>query len=295
MAAAGAPGEDAALYDTVQRGRRSSCARALGIAHSRSARTRCRCAPRGREARSSREVVAPRVADRLGLRAVRDVRGDADAASCAATAARRCWCSSDLGRGKHRLGGSVLAQVYGQRRRRAAGSRRSGARCAASSRRSPSCGATSSCSPTTTARTAACSSRCCEMAFAGHCGVEVDAGGADPRRPCRADALAGLFAEELGAVLQVRDGRRDARHRAASRRHRARRRASSARPADDDAIAWCSTTGGALYSRARASTCSRPGARRPGRCSRCATTRAARARSTTGSLDADDPGPVSAA
>jgi len=38
----------------------------------------------------------------------------------------------------------------------------------------------------------------CEMAFAGHCGVEVDVAGLG------ADAVAALFNEELGAVLQVR-------------------------------------------------------------------------------------------
>ncbi|MFV0576333.1 MAG: phosphoribosylformylglycinamidine synthase [Vibrio sp.] len=38
-----------------------------------------------------------------------------------------------------------------------------------------------------------------EMAFAGHCGVKVDIGTLD------SDALAALFNEELGAVIQVRD------------------------------------------------------------------------------------------
>ena len=37
----------------------------------------------------------------------------------------------------------------------------------------------------------------CEMAFAGHCGIDVDVSALGD------DAIAALFAEELGAVVQV--------------------------------------------------------------------------------------------
>ena len=74
---------------------------------------------------------------------------------------------------------------------------------------------------------------------------------------------------------------------------RAPRRAGTRRRAADDA--------GRAHSRGRADApvalprvarrrCSARGARRPGRCSRCATTRRARSRSTTGSSTRDDPG-----
>ena len=104
----------------------------------------------------------------------------------------------DLGAGRDRLGGSCLAQVYGQvgreapdcddpRRLRAffkalARLRRAGLVLAYHDRSDGGLFVT-----------------LCEMAFAGHCGIDVDlvAVGGDSR------IVAALFSEELGAVLQV--------------------------------------------------------------------------------------------
>ncbi len=114
----------------------------------------------------------------------------------------------DLGRGKNRLGGSILAQVYGQMGNAApdvddAGSlklffnavqalNRDGLLLAYHDRSDGGLFAT-----------------LCEMAFAAHCGLSLDldaicVGGKQER------VLAALFAEELGAVLQVRLQDRDA-------------------------------------------------------------------------------------
>ena len=103
----------------------------------------------------------------------------------------------DLGGGKNRLGGSALAQVYGQLGNDAPDvddPRRS----PHSSRRSRRCMRSTSCSPITTAPTAACSRRWARWR--------------SPRaavwRSCidelPGSAVAALFNEELGAVLQVR-------------------------------------------------------------------------------------------
>ena len=70
MAAAGVPGEDAALFDTV-RDRRARPLPAARHQHPGRARTRCRCAPPGRTTAAGRQVVGAAVAHRLGLRAVR--------------------------------------------------------------------------------------------------------------------------------------------------------------------------------------------------------------------------------
>ena len=126
MAAAGHPGEDARLYDAVRAVGAELCP-ALGIAipvgkDSMSMRTVWR---RAQDARD-RAAVAHRHRVRAGDR--RAPR--AHAASFGATPARPCCVLVDLGRGKNRLGGSALAQVYGELGADAARSRRARARCA---------------------------------------------------------------------------------------------------------------------------------------------------------------------
>jgi phosphoribosylformylglycinamidine synthase len=109
----------------------------------------------------------------------------------------------DLGQGRNRLGGSALAQVYGQlgdvgpdlddpsllRRFFAAIQelRQEGLILAYHDRSDGGLLVT-----------------LCEMAFAGHCGVDVDLAAAGT------DDLAALFSEELGAVIQVRHTETDA-------------------------------------------------------------------------------------
>ena len=98
---------------TPSRRWRSTCARSSASA-SRSARTRCRCAPTWQEDGRKREVVAPLSLDRLGLRAVRRRARHADAAAADRRGRDRRSCSSTSPAGRHRLGGSILAQVFGQ-------------------------------------------------------------------------------------------------------------------------------------------------------------------------------------
>ncbi len=200
MAAAGHPGEDAALYDAVKAVALELCP-ALGISipvgkDSLSMKTVWR-APDGTE----RAVTAPLSLIVSAFAPVIDVRktltpqlrtdrGETD------------LILVDLGRGKNRLGGSILAQVYGQ--------------------------FGNECPDVDDPRTlrlffhviqalnelgfvyayhdrsdGGLIATLCEMAFAGRTGLVADLTylGRDP--------LAALFNEELGAVLQVPRARRD--------------------------------------------------------------------------------------
>ena len=212
MAAAGVPGEDAALYDTVRAVALELCP-ALGVS-----------IPVGKDSLSMRtawdgkEVVAPLSLVVSAFAPVEDVRG-------ALTPQLRTDVGDtellliDLGRGRNRLGGSILAQVFSQlgdicpdvedaqllkdlfrfvRKNRDAilayHDRSDGGLFVAA----------------------------CEMAFAGHCGVtlnldaiafdraadDVDAfkRNAEEQLAGRAKdlALQALFSEELGALIQIR-------------------------------------------------------------------------------------------
>jgi phosphoribosylformylglycinamidine synthase len=199
MAAAGHPGEDAALYDTV-RAVTALCP-ALGIS-----------IPVGKDSMSMktvwqdahgqrREVTAPLSLIVSAFAPVMDVRrtltpqlrtdrGETD------------LLLVDLGKGKNRLGGSALAQVYGALGDEAPdvddprvlrlyfhviqALNELGFALAYHDRSDGGLFAT-----------------VCEMAFAGRTGVRIDITelGGDP--------LAALFSEELGAVLQVPRARRD--------------------------------------------------------------------------------------
>ena len=196
MAACGEPGEDADLYDAVRTVGEEFCP-ALGIA-----------IPVGKDSLSmktawpedgaTRKVVAPVSLVVSAFAPVQDVRRTLTPELRADRGETRLVLV-DLGAGRDRLGGSCLAQVYGRvgqegpdcddpMRLRAffkalVRLRRAGLVLAYHDRSDGGLFVT-----------------LCEMAFAGRCGIEaslVVAGG-------EARAAAALFAEELGAVLQVR-------------------------------------------------------------------------------------------
>ncbi len=193
MAACGEPGEDADLYATVKAVGEEFCP-ALGIT-----------IPVGKDSLSmktiwqgdkgARRMVAPLSLIVSAFAPVRDVgrtltpqlRPEVDSS----------LVLMDLGAGRDRLGGSCLAQVFGKLGREAPDCddpkvlanffaaivelRAAGSVLAYHDRSDGGLFATLA-----------------EMAFAGHCGVDVDLG-AEVRDPA-----ATLFSEELGAVLQVR-------------------------------------------------------------------------------------------
>ncbi|MGQ9832096.1 MAG: phosphoribosylformylglycinamidine synthase [Thermochromatium sp.] len=200
MAAAGHPGEDARLYDTVRAVSLELCT-ALGIA-----------IPVGKDSMSMktvwntptgerREMVAPLSLIISAFAPVADVRGTLTP-QLRTDQGDTDLILIDLGRGQNRLGGSALAQVYNQlgaeppdlddpdllkrlfaaiRELRDEGlilayhDRSDGGLLAA----------------------------LCEMAFAGHCGLDIDLTAVGP------DELAALFSEELGVVIQVRHSETD--------------------------------------------------------------------------------------
>ncbi len=200
MAAAGHPGEDAALYDTVQAVAMELCP-ILGVS-----------IPVGKDSMSmktvwtgddgaTRSVTAPLSLIVTAFAPVQDVRktmtpqlrtdlGPSD------------LILVDLGRGRNRLGGSALAQVYGQTGNKTPDVDDPRALrlffhlmqavnhldyvIAYHDRSDGGLFAT-----------------LCEMAFAGHAGVDVDLAGIGR------DPVAALFSEELGAVIQVPRERRE--------------------------------------------------------------------------------------
>jgi len=194
MAACGEPGEDADLYATVKTVGEEFCP-ALGIAipvgkDSLSMKTVWR------EGERERKMVAPLSLIISAFAPVRDVRRTLTP-QLRTDLGPSTLVLVDLGRGRNRLGGSSFAQVYGRlgetppdcddpARLAAffaaiAELRAQGALLAYHDRSDGGLFATLA-----------------EMAFAGRCGLEVDLGDVG--------SIAGaLFAEELGAVVQVRD------------------------------------------------------------------------------------------
>jgi phosphoribosylformylglycinamidine synthase len=194
MAAAGYPGEDAALFDTVRAVGQELCP-ALGVA-----------IPVGKDSLSMRtvweqdgkrrEVIAPLSLIVSAFTPVIDVRRTL-------TPQLRTDCGEtdlilvDLGQRKNRLGGSALAQVYDQlgdqppdvddpKRLKcffAAIQKLNGKRLLLAYHDRSDGGLLAT---------------LCEMAFAGHCGLDIQLGDLNE------DSIAALFNEELGAVLQVR-------------------------------------------------------------------------------------------
>ncbi|HEX6136309.1 MAG TPA: phosphoribosylformylglycinamidine synthase, partial [Casimicrobiaceae bacterium] len=199
MAAAGAPGEDAALYDTVRAVALEFCI-PLGLSipvgkDSLSMRTTWR------EEGVDKSVTAP-VSLIVSAFAPID-----DARACLTPLLRfdrgaTALVHLDLADGRRRLGGSALAQVYGQLGDDA-----------------PDVAATRLAAFFALVQRLRAEGRLlayhdvsdgglfvtlAEMAFAARCGLDIALGGTAP------GALAALFAEELGAVVQVRDADLDA-------------------------------------------------------------------------------------
>jgi phosphoribosylformylglycinamidine synthase len=222
MAAAGFEGEDAALFDTVRAVALELCP-TLGISipvgkDSLSMRTTWR------EGGEERQVVAPVSLIVSAFAPVDDARG-ALTPELVRDAGETELVLIDLGRGRNRLGGSILAQVYG-----AAGdvppdvddarALRAFFACIRSLARDGLLLAYHDRSDGGLFATV------CEMAFAGHAGVTLnldllaydalalDVDGSE-RRPELMQgrdldrALRALFAEELGAVVQVRAAERN--------------------------------------------------------------------------------------
>jgi phosphoribosylformylglycinamidine synthase len=193
MAACGEPGEDAALYETVHAVAREFCP-ALGIAipvgkDSLSMRTSWR------DGGAERSVVAPVSLIVSAFAPIDDARRTWTPALSTRQGSTELWLI-DLGAGRNRLGGSALAQVYGElgaepadvddahRLVRLAAAmaelRQAGLVLAYHDRSDGGLLAT-----------------LLEMAFAGHCGLDV-------RLPAQGGSPAAqLFAEELGVVLQI--------------------------------------------------------------------------------------------
>ncbi|MCC7035162.1 MAG: phosphoribosylformylglycinamidine synthase [Acidobacteria bacterium] len=201
MAAAGAPGEDAALFDTVKAVALDLCP-ALGVAipvgkDSMSMRTRWN------ENGRTGDVVGPLSLIVSAFGPVADVR-DTWTPQLRTDLGPTTLLLVDLAGGRARLGGSILAQVFGQtghetpdvddaaRVRALYGAlaelRAQGLVLAYHDRSDGGLFVTLA-----------------EMAFAGHTGLAIDAATAPDGE---AGLLSWLFAEELGAVLQVRDSDR---------------------------------------------------------------------------------------
>ena len=200
MAAAGAPGEDAALFDTVKAVALELCP-ALGVA-----------IPVGKDSMSMRtrwdengrtgDVIGPLSLIVSAFGPCADVRGTWTP-QLRTDVGPTSLLLVDLAGGRSRLGGSILAQVFGQigheapdvddpARVRAlyaalAELRGAGLVLAYHDRSDGGLFVTLA-----------------EMAFAGHTGLAIDASSAPAGT---AGLLAWLFAEELGVVLQVRDDR----------------------------------------------------------------------------------------
>ena len=193
MAAAGHPGEDARLYDTVRAVGMELCPQ-LGITvpvgkDSMSMKTRW-----SEEGREERHLAT--VADRLRFRSGRRHPPDPDSAAAPGQGRHRPDLV-DLGRGQNRMGASILAQVYGQIGRQAPdvddaedlqaffavvqGLNADGLLLAYHDRSDGGLLTT-----------------VLEMAFAGHCGLNLNL---DGLLDSADDIAALLFNEELGAVL----------------------------------------------------------------------------------------------
>ncbi|MDX9740104.1 MAG: phosphoribosylformylglycinamidine synthase [Gammaproteobacteria bacterium] len=194
MAAAGQPGEDAGLFDTVRAVGMELCP-ALGIAipvgkDSLSMRSAWTEHGEAREMTAPLSLIVSAFAPVLDARRTLtpQLRGDAGETELLLI---------DLGKGRNRLGGSCLAQVYKQIGHHPAdlddpgmvtsffsaiqALNRDGLLLAYHDRSDGGLFVT-----------------LCEMAFAGHVGLRVSLDG------LAKDPFAALFSEELGAVLQVR-------------------------------------------------------------------------------------------
>ena len=193
MAACGEPGEDAALFDTVRAVGEELCP-ALGIAipvgkDSLSMRTRWET-PTG-----ERAVVAPLSLIVSAFAPVEDARRTLTPQLRLDRGATELLLV-DLGAGRNRLGGAVLAQVYG-----CIGQEPPDlddpSRLAAFFAVLQDLNARGEILAYHDRSDGGLFATLAEMAFAGHCGLDIDLA------PLAGESLAVLFNEELGAVLQV--------------------------------------------------------------------------------------------
>jgi phosphoribosylformylglycinamidine synthase len=194
MAACGEPGEDADLYDAVHAVGEEFCP-ALGIAipvgkDSLSMRTAWQVGG------ATRKVVSPVSLIVSAFAPVEDVRRTLTPQLRLDRGATRLLLV-DLGAGRNRLGASCLAQVYGRIGDSGPdcddpGRLRAFVACVIDLRRRGLVLAYHDRSDGGLFATLA------EMAFAGHCGLDITLAAGD-----HGAAVAELFAEELGAVLQV--------------------------------------------------------------------------------------------
>ena len=194
MAAAGAPDEDARLFDTVRAVGLELCP-ALGIA-----------IPVGKDSLSMKTVwrqdgaeVAMRAPLSLIVSAfapVTDIRATLTP-ELRRDAGETRLLLVDLGGGRNRLGGSILAQVHGQLGN-VCPDLDDPARFRAFFATLQALGAEGLLLAYHDRSDGGLFATLCEMAFAARCGLEVDLA------PLGEDTLAALFNEELGAVLQVR-------------------------------------------------------------------------------------------
>ena len=193
MVAAGHGGEDAALFDTVKAVGLELCPR-LGIAipvgkDSLSMKTVWQSDDESLTQSSPLSLIISAFSPVTDVRRVltpqlRSDRGDTD------------LLLIDLGKGRNRLGGSALAQVYKQVGHEAADLDDPSALCAffALIQSLNAEGTLLAYHDRSDGGLLAC---LCEMAFAGHCGVDIDVMNLGD------DVIASLFTEELGAVIQV--------------------------------------------------------------------------------------------
>ena len=200
MAACGEPGEDAALYATVRAVGEELCP-ALGIAipvgkDSLSMKTTWQ------QSGAARSVVAPVSLIVSAFARVGDVRRTLTPVLRKDLGPSSLWLI-DLSAGKARLGGSVLAQVHGQL----------GAETPdlddpklliALSQALPKLRAAGLLQAYHDRSDGGLLVTLLEMAFAGHCGLEIDAAASG-----KAATIAFLFAEEPGVVVQVSDAHRN--------------------------------------------------------------------------------------
>ncbi|WHU43866.1 phosphoribosylformylglycinamidine synthase, partial [Pseudomonas fulva] len=197
MSAAGHPGEDARLYDTVKAVGMELCPE-LGLT-----------IPVGKDSMSmktkwsedgvDKSVTSPMSLIVSGFAPVTDIRGTLTP-QLRMDKGETDLILIDLGRGKNRMGASILAQTYGKLGAQAPdvddaedlkaffaviqGLNADGHLLAYHDRSDGGLFAT-----------------VLEMAFAGHCGLDLHL---DPLTDSKADIPAILFNEELGAVIQVR-------------------------------------------------------------------------------------------
>ena len=218
MAAAGFPGEDAALFDTVRAVALELCP-ALGVAipvgkdslSMRTAWSEC-----GRQ----KEVVAPLSLIITAFAPVSDVRATLTP-QLRTDAGETELLLLDLGLGRNRLGGSIFAQVYGEFGTDAPDLDEP-ARLAGFFRAVQALAGAGLVLAYHDRSDGGLFASVCEMAFAAHCGVTISLDALAPDAwsedvdgfkrngeeqlagRVRDHALRALFAEELGAVLQIR-------------------------------------------------------------------------------------------